>query len=418
MRGRQTGRRICIAVSAVLLICGATFLQGCECEQEADRRDTVEEHGRPEAEESGKKDAEKEHGQAKVGESAKSDEKQSAAAQTEREQDERMNQREKAGEAGWETADRTVPSVAGALHVEGTQLTDSHGNPIQLKGISTHGIAWFPGYINTECFRQLRQEWNANVIRLAMYTAEENGNCSGGNQEEQRQLVKDGVRYATENDMYVIIDWHILSDCNPNTHIEEAKAFFGEMSAEFADCDNVLYEICNEPNGGTDWQEIKSYAEEVIPVIRENVPGSVILVGTPNWSQYLDRAVADPIEGYDNLMYVLHFYAATHKQELRNTMVSAVEAGLPVFVTEYGICDASGNGALDIGQADLWVSTMNEYGISYVAWNLSNKNESSAILLPDCQKTSGFTEADLTESGKWLYRMLNKYFDFKDTPDI
>lgn len=403
-------RRICIAVCMALLIGGALFLQGCEQEhgEGTTQKRTSEESRQAEKNESGRKDAAEESSRAEEEESGKMDEAQPADVQAEREQGERMGKAENEGAERQETAGPAVPSEAGALHVEGTQLTDSHGNAVQLKGISTHGIAWFPGYINSECFGELRREWNANVIRLAMYTAETNGYCSGGNQEEQRQLVKDGVRYATENDMYVIIDWHILSDCNPNMHLEEAKAFFGELSAEFADYDNVLYEICNEPNGGTDWQEIKSYAEEVIPVIRENAPESIILVGTPNWSQYVDRAAADPITGYDNLMYVLHFYAATHKEELRNTMVSAVEAGLPVFVTEYGICDASGNGALDIGQAELWVSTMNEYGISYAAWNLSNKNESSAILLPDCQKTSGFTEADLTESGKWLYRMLTQ----------
>lgn len=394
-------RRICIAICMVLIVYGGVLLQGCEYEQEkgTSEESILEEPDRADAGES--RENEKQDG-------GEQGENQSVDAQAEREQGDTMNGSRTEGAERQEAAGLAVPSVAGALHVEGTQLTDSHGNAVQLKGISTHGIAWFPGYINTECFGQLRQEWNANVIRLAMYTAEENGYCSGGDQEEQRRLVKEGVRCATENDMYVIIDWHILSDSNPNMHLEEAKAFFAEMSAEFAGYNNVLYEICNEPNGGTDWKTIKEYAEEVIPVIRENAAESIIIVGTPNWSQYVDQAAAEPIEGYANLMYTLHFYAATHKEELRNTMVSAVEAGLPVFVTEYGICDASGNGVLDIGQAELWVSTMNEYGISYAAWNLSNKNESSAILLPDCQKTSGFTEADLTESGKWLYRMLTQ----------
>lgn len=414
-------RRICIAICMVLMVCGGVLLQGCECEQEKgmSEESILEESDRADAGESSKsekQDSGREPDRADAGENSKNekqdsgeqDKNQSVDAQAEREQGDMMNGSRTEGAERQEAAGLAVPSVAGALHVEGTQLTDSHGNAVQLKGISTHGIAWFPGYINTECFGQLRQEWNVNVIRLAMYTAEENGYCSGGNQEEQRRLVKEGVRCATENDTYVIIDWHILSDSNPNMHIEEAKAFFAEMSAEFAGYNNVLYEICNEPNGGTDWKTIKAYAEEVIPVIRENAAESIIIVGTPNWSQYVDQAAAEPIEGYDNLMYTLHFYAATHKEELRNTMVSAVEAGLPVFVTEYGICDASGNGVLDIGQAELWVSTMNEYGISYAAWNLSNKNESSAILLPDCQKTSGFTEADLTESGKWLYRMLTQ----------
>lgn len=297
---------------------------------------------------------------------------------------------------------------AKSLCVDGTHLTDSMGNPIQLRGISTHGLAWFPDYVNEECFRQLKDEWNMDVIRLAMYTAEYNGYCTGGDQTYLKELVKSGVEYATAADMYVIIDWHILSDGNPNIYKEEAKAFFAEMAESYADYDNVLYEICNEPNGGTSWNDIKSYAEEIISVIRFYDKEGIIIVGTPNWSQYVDQAAADPITGYDNIMYALHFYAATHTDSLRNTMVSAVEAGLPVFVSEYGICNADGNGAVDEYQANQWISLLDEYGISYVAWNLSNKEETSAILSAGCSKTYGFTQDDLSSSGKWLYRMFTE----------
>lgn len=294
----------------------------------------------------------------------------------------------------------------GALQVIGTQLCDSNGNAVQLRGISTHGLAWFPDYVNAELFRELHDEWKANVVRLAMYTAEYGGYCSGGDQKKLKQLISDGVQYATDNDMYVIIDWHILSDGDPNTHKEDAKAFFTEMSEAYSGYDNVLYEICNEPNGGTSWSSIKSYAEEIIPVIRENDEDAVILVGTPNWSQYVDQAAADPITAYSNIMYTLHFYAATHTDGLRSMMAAAIDAGLPVFVSEYGICDASGNGAIDEKQANAWVELMDRYGVSYVAWNLSNKSETSAVFKNSCSKRSGFTQEDLSSSGRWLYDML------------
>ena len=299
-----------------------------------------------------------------------------------------------------------VPDGPGPLHVEGSMLCDENGELVQLRGISTHGMAWFPQYINEECFKEFKEDWNANVVRLAMYTAENGGYCTGGNKDDLKQLVKDGVEYATNNDLYVIIDWHILSDNNPNTYKDEAKKFFDEMSEAYKDYPNVIYEICNEPNGGTSWRDIKSYAEEVIGVIRENDEDNIIIVGTPNWSQYVDQAAADPITEYDNIMYALHYYAATHKEDLRKKMVNAYNAGLPIFVTEYGICDASGNGAIDEYQANAWVDEMNTYGISYVAWNLSNKNETSAIIKSSCNKVSGFTQEDLSQSGKWLYTML------------
>ena len=105
-------------------------------------------------------------------------------------------------------------------------------------------------------------------------------------------------------------------------------------------------------------------------------------------------------------MYTLHFYAATHKDDLRNRMIGAIDAGLPIFVSEYGICDASGNGGIDEAQANAWVQVMNQYKVSYVAWNISNKAETSAIFQSTVEKTSGFSQEDLSDSGKWLYHIL------------
>lgn len=298
---------------------------------------------------------------------------------------------------------------AGRLHVKGTKLVDKKGHEVQLRGVSTHGLSWYPQYVNDKCFAQLHDKWGANVVRLAMYTEEYNGYCSGDakNRSDLKKLIKKGVRLAKKHKMYVIVDWHILSDGNPNSHKKEAKAFFREMSREFKGYNNVIYEICNEPNNGTSWKEIKSYARSVISTIRKNDKKAVIVVGTPTWSQDVDQAAADPIKG-DNIMYALHFYAATHKADLRNKMTAAINKGLPVFVTEYGICDASGNGAIDKKEADRWVQTMDEYGVSYIAWNLSNKQESSSIIKSSCSKVSGFKKSELSDEGKWLYSMLRK----------
>lgn len=298
---------------------------------------------------------------------------------------------------------------AGRLHVKGTKLVDKKGHEVQLRGVSTHGLSWYPQYVNDKCFAQLHDKWGANVVRLAMYTEEYNGYCSGDakNRSDLKKLIKKGVRLAKKHKMYVIVDWHILSDGNPNSHKKEAKAFFREMSREFKGYNNVIYEICNEPNNGTSWKEIKSYARSVISTIRKNDKKAVIVVGTPTWSQDVDQAAADPIKG-DNIMYALHFYAATHKTDLRNKMTAAINKGLPVFVTEYGICDASGNGVIDKKEADRWVQTMDEYGVSYIAWNLSNKQESSSIIKSSCSKVSGFKKSELSDEGKWLYHLLRK----------
>ncbi len=298
------------------------------------------------------------------------------------------------------------PASAGALSVKGSQLVDKGGKPIQLTGISTHGLAWYPAYVNDACFHQLRNEWNANVVRLAMYTEEYGGYCTGANKSDLVSLVKNGVRLATSNDLYAIVDWHILSDGNPLRHVDEAKSFFADVSSTFRNNVNVIYEICNEPNGGTSWNDIKSYANQIIPVIRKNDPDAVIIVGTPTWSQEVDKAASSRLS-YSNVMYALHFYAATHKDDLRNRLIRTVREGLPVFVSEFGICDASGNGSIDQGSANTWIATLNDLGVSWCMWSLSNKPESASAIKSTCSATSGFGTSDLTESGTWLLKALH-----------
>ena len=259
----------------------------------------------------------------------------------------------------------TTKNTLSALHVEGTKLCDKDGNVVQLRGVSTHGLSWYPQYVNDKCFKDLHDKWGANVVRLAMYTEEYNGYCSGdaNNRKQLKALVKKGVKLAAKNDLYVIIDWHILSDGNPKKHVKASKAFFKEMSKTFKDYDNVLYEICNEPNGGTDWKTIKSYAKSVIPVIRKNDKDAIIIVGTPNWSQKVDEAAASP----------------------------------------------SGYGGIDKKEAVKWIKVLNKRDISYVAWNVSNKDEGSAMIKSSCAKTSGLKRSDLSTSGKWVYDLLRKH---------
>ena len=298
----------------------------------------------------------------------------------------------------------------GRLHVEGTYLADKDDKLVQLRGVSTHGLGWFPQYVNEAAIRQFNEEWGCNVFRLAMYTAEGAGYCTNGDDQKKKlkDLVHKGVQAAIDEDMYVIIDWHILQDQDPNKYKDEAKKFFEEMAKTYKDDPHVIYEICNEPNGGTTWSMIKKYALEVIPVIRKYAPNAIIIVGTPTWSQDVDIAAKDPFTEYDNIMYALHFYAATHTDSLRNKCKTAVKMGLPIFVTEYGICEASGNGAINEKQANLWMEMLDGYGISHVMWNLANKNESSSMIAAGCNKVNGFTEKDLSASGKWFVNMLQK----------
>lgn len=311
----------------------------------------------------------------------------------------------------------TAVEQNGALKVEGTKLVSQKtGKAVQLRGVSTHGINWDVGYpyVSKKAFKTLRDSYSVNAVRLAMYTTEYYGYCDKGDagdskktvQTTLKQRIDTGVQAATDLGMYVIIDWHVLNDKTPTKYQKEAKAFFKEMSQKYADYDNVIYEICNEPNGGTSWSDIKKYAKEIIPAIRANDPDAVIIVGTPNWSQDVDEASKSPLS-YDNIMYTLHFYSATHKSSYRDKLKTALNNGLPVMVTEYGVSEASGDGSINTSEAKKWLDLLDKNQISYFAWSLSNKNESASLLKAGTSKKSGWKTSDLSKAGKWVFGQYN-----------
>ncbi len=305
---------------------------------------------------------------------------------------------------------KTPFGINGPLHIEGTSLTGSNGKPVQLRGLSTHNLNNYPEYVNIDAIRQFADEWGISVFRLAMYSGAADGfDGYADGDDAHRTMLEDlilkGVRYAAELGIYVIVDWHILLDSDPNIHADMAEHFFKSICPKLKAYDNVLYEICNEPNVGADWDAIKRYSDRIIPVIRGIDPDKVIIVGTPNWSQEVDKPAADPLP-YKNIAYTLHFYADTHRDELRSKMDKAIEAGICVFISEFGVCDAAGSGAINREQTDLWMEAAKKHNTSYVAWNLSNKDETSAFLKPSCDKLSDWTEDDYSEGGKYVKKCM------------
>lgn len=283
-------------------------------------------------------------------------------------------------------------SYNGNLSLEGNNIVNQYKEKIVLKGISSHGLQWFNYLITDENIKTLKS-WNTNVFRLAMYTKE------GGyidNRNVYDDLIKD-IDLVISNDMYVIVDWHILSDNNPNNYKNEAIDFFDKISSKYKNTPNIIYEICNEPNGGTSWNDVKSYAEDVIKTIRKN-SNNIIIVGTPTWSQDVDSVINNKIDD-KNTMYALHFYSGTHKDDLRNKAKRALDNNVPIFVSEFGVSDASGNGGVYLDEANKWMEFIKNNNLSFVNWSLADKNESSALLKQDNKVVS---DDSLSESGKYI----------------
>ena len=303
---------------------------------------------------------------------------------------------------------RARPSSCGKLRVADGKLCSEQGEPVMLRGVSLNGLITSESFLNEELFRELSEDMGVNLFRLPMYTYGVGvvGYCTGGDKDRHKQDIADGVELARGADMYVIIDWHILSDGDPNGYIDEAKLFFAEMAEKYGGYDNVLYEICNEPNG-VDWQAVKSYAEQVIPVIREKDTDSVIIVGNPDWSKDLSSVAADPLD-FDNILYTLHFYAASHGQEYRDMTEALSGQGLPIFVSEFGVTAASGDHPRDLDSADAWIALLERENISYCMWAFSKVPEACSAIRSTVPKYSGFEEEDYTETGLWLLRTLEE----------
>lgn len=305
---------------------------------------------------------------------------------------------------GGSTGPDKVPAKGGVkengkLQVKGTQLCNEAGNPVVLRGMSTHGMQWYGNFASSGAIRSTAS-FGANLFRVAMYTGE-NGYLS--QPKTIKQKVISAVDAAIANDMYVIIDWHILSDGNPKDHLREAKAFFADMAKRYKDEPAVLYELCNEPNGNVSWAgDVKPYAEELVKTIRGAGSDGVILIGSPTWSQDIHLAAGDPVKGR-NLMYTLHFYAGTHGESLRQRIDSAMKQGLPVFVSEWGVSRADGSGGVFLREAGEWLDFLEKRGISWANWSLCDKNETSAALKPGASSNGNWTQSDLTESGKFVF---------------
>lgn len=268
-------------------------------------------------------------------------------------------------------------ALNGKLKVSGTQLVNQCGEAVQLRGMSTHGPQWFNNCYTDKSLDALVNDWHISIFRLAMYVRE-NGYTTNPN--GWREWIDKMVDACGSRGIYCLIDWHVLNPGNPNDDINAALEFWQYMSTKHGSKAHVLYEICNEPNG-VNWSVVKTYAEKVVSTIRKNNDETVIIVGTPNWSQDVDNASEDKINS-SNIMYTLHFYAGSHKEWLREKAQKALNNNAALFVTEFGTSHASGDKDYSPEETQTWISWLNQRNISWICWSFSDKNEVSATLIP------------------------------------
>jgi len=290
-------------------------------------------------------------------------------------------------------------ALHGKLSVDGNKIVDVHGEPVQFRGMSFFWSQWESEWWNADVVNFLVDDWKCTLVRAAM-GVESGGYLDNPNAEKNRVIAVTDAAIA--KGIYVIIDWH---DHAAQNHVGQATTFFTEMAQKYGQYANVIFETFNEPLQDSWADVIKPYHEKLVPVIRNYAPDSIIVLGTKTWSQDVDEAADNRVQG-TNLAYTLHFYAATHKGSLRDKARAALNKGIALMVTEWGTCDASGNGALDLDSSWDWINFLNEYKISHANWAVSDKEEAASALRPGASGSGGWSAQDYTPSGNWVRNMF------------
>ena len=346
---------------------------------------------------------------------------------------------------------KKIPANNSAGYV--SQLCDQNGNPIQLRGMSTHGIQWGDGnwIFNNNAFDALAYDWQCDIIRLAMYVNED-GYAS--HPSDLLSRVETGIQMATNRGMYVLVDWHVLTPGNPNdsSYLNAGKSlpqfaairnahpdyngpqlFFAYLSQKYGSQGNVLFEIANEPNNNGDennasqtWNNVlRPYHQKIVDAIRlydSDSTANIVICGTDNWSQFVNAPASNPIsDSKGQVMYTVHFYTGTHDINgstwLRDKVSDALNRGLAVFATEWGTSRSDGNGGVYTDNANMWLNFLKDKGISWCAWSLGKVNESSAAFIPRCQTTPtdhngdgipDWASSDLTTTGTYLREKIKE----------
>ena len=305
---------------------------------------------------------------------------------------------------------RAVTPVAqhGQLSVVGRHIRDKNGDITSLAGPSFFwsNTGWGQERFYTKgAVETFAKDWNAGIVRVAM-GAEGNGSYLEDEAGNLARVVT-VVNAAIENGLYVIIDWH---SHKAEDDIEEAKLFFTAIAKEYGETPNVIYEIYNEPLNTTDWSTVvKPYAEELIDTIRAVDPDNLIIVGTQSWAQDVDKAADDPILGKSHILYALHFYAASHKADLRAKAEYAIDKGMPLLISEWGSVTYNGDGYMDEKSTREWMDFAKKHQLTHLNWAVSDKDESASMFRPSAASDGGWTAEDLTPSGELVREIMRDW---------
>jgi len=293
----------------------------------------------------------------------------------------------------------------GRLAVENGRLVDQHHQSARLRGISLSWSIWGgKKYYNPEVVSWLVKDFNISLLRVSMAIEPAGGYLKDS--VVQEQLITSTIDAAIKQGIYVLLDWH---DHHASVNAVRSRAFFGRMAKKYSGVPNVIYEIWNEPEKIA-WPVIKEYAAGVITEIRKHDKDNVIVVGSPSWDQDVDVVAKDPLTGFKNIAYSFHFYASdpNHQEKLMKKADLALQAGLALFVTEWGVGESNGDGVFDLDKTNKWLAWMEKNELSWANWNITDKKETTALLQPGASAKGNWAITDLTPAGVYIRAQLLK----------
>jgi len=320
------------------------------------------------------------------------------------------------------------------------QLADKNGKAVQLRGWATHGYQWHSAFFNAKDDFEAMKRLGANVVRLTCYVSTAENGMNATWWRNTKTWVQNAITWCEELGLYAIVDYHVLKPGSPTLYLrdtkdssilESAEDFFTDISAFVKENNyhHVLYEICNEPNNANNpagtpnplWPVIKSYAEKILPIIAENDPNAVVIVGTPQWSQQLTSVLNNKLTHATlQIMYTFHYYACSHLNVMNQNFSNNVLRQIPVIVTEWNDTQASGEGSCGTppsSNATTFINRCNneQQRVSWTAWSWSpvtgsgtTERTSSTWIRGTNGSAAQYTLERLSPTGLMIYNELQQ----------
>lgn len=302
-------------------------------------------------------------------------------------------------------------------------IVGNDGKPIELRGIGTHAPLQYSNLHSYEMFESL-QRMGINLIRISVYLEDYSFLNSDSikaygylsKPEETKKEIEKIVNYCEQLGMYVLIDWHVYSwGAGSGTgifHQDEATEFFTYFCNLYKDKSFVMWEIANEPHHQT-IEEYLPFIKTMHALIHGIIDNPIVITGTCKddtltlWQTLKDN-------GMEDIFISPHAYGTSIDVDRYKSLW---DADFPLFNTEWGNAQSSGDGDREDARATALMKYYHNEKIPQSVWKLTDQNMTTAVLKNQGSINSeyyinGFVESDLSPAGM-LYFTWFKYFATK-----